>query len=401
MSSVAILKINGWPKTFDERVVAISRRIDHTIVVRPKPTEPATDLAAASNIDVFDLRPARGSYVEPPQLKPLIFLVHAVQAILLLAYLIIVDDTEIDAIHALDYALGGFVGAVVSQLFSIPLVVSVRGLKEPRYRSIAEAENTYSAWISYRILATITRFVLGRADHVVTKAPYQTEFVRETFGVDPGFTTVPTGVDFDVFDPATVSEDGLRRLLSEAGHELQPGDRIILYLAKIVPEKGPDSVLKLLAEVDSEIPDDVVFAFVGEFRDGAFEQKFRELEKEVPCRTALYPHRVPFKDVPSLLYDADGVILLSEAETEGTPRILQEACAMGTPIVASDVDGIKGAFADLPGCYLIDRTDPEAFAEAIRGALDDSPELPRDLFAERFDMYENYARYADVYERLA
>lgn len=71
---------------------------------------------------------------------------------------------------------------------------------------------------------------------------------------------------------------------------------------------------------------------------------------------------------------------------------------MKTPIIASDVTGIAGAFDDLPGCYLISRDDAERFQGAVNEIARDPPEMDRAVFREHFDMYQNYAKYANVYE---
>jgi glycosyltransferase involved in cell wall biosynthesis len=74
---------------------------------------------------------------------------------------------------------------------------------------------------------------------------------------------------------------------------------------------------------------------------------------------------------------------------------------MGTPIIGANVAGIGDAFRGLPGCHLIPRDDPDAFAAAVESATDGAVEMPRDVFADRFDMHANYGQYATVYERLA
>ncbi|QUO47726.1 glycosyltransferase family 4 protein [Halorubrum ruber] len=394
-----MVKLNGWPNTFDERAKALDASVDDLVVVRPKPIGDKNKHESIESVTTYNLYPQRGAFVKPSWVKPFVFSIHVLQAVLLLIYLQFKQERP-SVIHAFDYALGGFAGAVVSQLFSVPLIVSVRGLKEPIYNEMIEEEGTYRARIKYQILTTMTRFVLVRANHIVTKSPYQVKFVRERFGIDPGFTTLPTGVDFDTFDPEAVTkENALRDLLSSEGHDIESNDRIILFLGKLVQEKGPDTVLELLDQSSSEVSEDIVFVFIGEFRSESFERQFRELQKEVPHKTILYPNRVPFEDVPDILFDADGVILLSKSGTEGAPRVLQEACAMETSIIASEVDGIKGAFAGLPGCHLIGRTDHIAFANAVNNAVEES--VSRARFAEQFDMYENYSQYADIYRQLS
>jgi len=397
--TVVLLKINGWPDTFDERAEAIADAVDRLVVVRPRP-DYDSDLAEVSNVTVHDVPPRRGSYVTP-WLKPLVFSVHVCLAVFLLASLVARRDRRPDAIHALDYALGGVVGGAVARLWNVPFVVSVRGLKEPRYRDLARQRGTIRALLNYEILTRFTRFTLHSADHVVTKAPYQVAFVREQFGVDPGFSTLPTGVDFDVFDPKTVEDDDrLYRLLEREGLSLDESDRVVLYLAKLLPEKGADRILELVRETDDRLPDDVTFVFVGEFRDEEYEREVRTLHREVSDRVLLYSKRVAYKAVPSIVNAADAVVLFSEAMTEGAPRILQESLAMGTPVVASDVAGISDSFGGLSGVYLVDRDDPEQFLEAVTSATDPPGATDREAYRDRFDMTRNYRAYADIYASL-
>jgi glycosyltransferase involved in cell wall biosynthesis len=247
----------------------------------------------------------------------------------------------------------------------------------------------------------MTGFVLANADHVVTKAEYQVEFVRETFAVSPDFTTVPTGVDFNDFNPTKAYSEHITEVLNISDESLTEDNDVVLYLAKLLPKKGPDQVLRLVNQADDRLPPDIKFVFVGEFRDASFEQEFHELQHAVSERTLLFSQRVSFNDVSKLLNSADAVVLLSKSGTEGVPRILQESCAMQTPLVASNVTGIAGAFDDLPGCYLINRDDPQEFTSAVSQAVIDSPQMPRGLFADRFDMYKNYAKYAEVYKTLS
>lgn len=400
MVDALVLKLNGWPKTFDERVNAIAASVDELVVVRPKPPEKIDRITELDNVVVYDLLPQRGSFVRPRWLKPILFPLHVLQAMLVMTYLLLRGKLP-PVIHALDYALGGLAAAVISRLFSVPLVVSVRGLKEPRYKALIEQDKTLRSLANYHILRGITSFVLTSADHVVTKAAYQVDFVRKTFGVNPGFTTAPTGVDFEVFDPSkTADTESMTELVDMPDEDLAADDNVVLYLAKLLPEKGPDKVLQLVNAAGDELPANVKFAFVGEFRDTTFERQFRELQRKVANRVVLYPDRVSFEDVPDLLRVADAVILLSEPGTEGVPRILQESCAMQTPIIASDVTGIAEAFEDLPGCYLVDRNDPQDFTRAVTQATTNPPEMPRNLFADQFDMHRNYARYAAVYADL-
>lgn len=69
-------------------------------------------------------------------------------------------------------------------------------------------------------------------------------------------------------------------------------------------------------------------------------------------------------DVPGLLAQADCVVLPSY--TEGTPRALLEACAVGRPIVATDVEGCREVLVDGVNGYFCQPKSAESLAEAMK-----------------------------------
>lgn len=399
MVSVLLLKLNGWPSAFDERLIAIAKNVPKLVVIRSKPSETGDEIAEIENVSVINLLPKRGTVIKPAWLKPIIFPIHISEAVLVMMYLYLRGRLP-TVIHALDYALGGFAAAVISRILSLPLVVSVRGIKETRYKTAMVQESSYSAKIRYKILRILTYFTISSADHIITKAKYQVDFVRDSFAVNPEFTSIPTGVDFDVFNPSRFVDCNQDLNLKGAERTISSDDNIVLYLSSMIPSKGPDLVLEQIMRNQNEIPNCVKFAFVGEFQGKQFEQRFTKRCEALSDRVFLHPYRVSYEKVPKLLNSANAVLLLPEPFSEGVPRILQESCAMQTPIIASNVTGIKDAFEGLPGCYLIDRDEPIQFKTAVNNAVFQSHKMPRELFVERFDIYRNYSLYSNIYEKL-
>lgn len=392
MTRVLLLKLNGWRQTFDERVEAIAANVDEVVLVRPKPPRQSGTVATLDNVRTYNIWPTRGRFVRPGWLKPLVFPAHVVGAVILMIVLHLRGELP-PVIHALDYALGGAAGAMISRLCGVKLVVSVRGLKASQF----EHSDSPTARFGRGILQALTRFVFGSADHFVTKSAYQVSFVNEVYDSDAEFTTLPTGVDFEQFDPDTTRPS----FPDDVERKLGPERKVVLYLSTLIPSKGADQVLRLLDAAKDDLRDDITFVFIGEFRDESFKDDMSQLLSAVDDRVVLWPRAVPFESVPGVLARADATILLSEPKTEGVPRILQESCTMGTPIIASDVTGISDAFTGLPGCYLIDRDDPAGFSAALNEATAERPSMPRNVFAEKFDLHRNYAKYGEIYERLA
>jgi glycosyltransferase involved in cell wall biosynthesis len=60
--------------------------------------------------------------------------------------------------------------------------------------------------------------------------------------------------------------------------------------------------------------------------------------------------------------------LLMTSDREGSPQVIKEAMACGTPIVSVDVGDVREVIADTDGCYIAER-DAEDIAQKIRCAI--------------------------------
>ena len=72
---------------------------------------------------------------------------------------------------------------------------------------------------------------------------------------------------------------------------------------------------------------------------------------------------VPHKQLSGLYNMADALLLPSLME--GTPMVVLEALACGTPVVASIVGGIPDLVKNGVNGYLLDQVNPPAIAETI------------------------------------
>lgn len=70
----------------------------------------------------------------------------------------------------------------------------------------------------------------------------------------------------------------------------------------------------------------------------------------------------------NLLMNAAGFLLMTSIN-EGSPQVIKEAMACGTPIVSVDVGDVKDVIEGTEGCFLAER-DPNEVADNIRKALD-------------------------------
>ena len=72
------------------------------------------------------------------------------------------------------------------------------------------------------------------------------------------------------------------------------------------------------------------------------------------------------EEVNLLMNAAD--CLLMTSHREGSPQVIKEAMACGTPVVSVDVGDVKDVIGDTEGCYIAER-NPDDIADKIRQAL--------------------------------
>jgi glycosyltransferase involved in cell wall biosynthesis len=179
---------------------------------------------------------------------------------------------------------------------------------------------------------------------------------------------------------------------SELG--LEPGTRLVLAVGRLAEQKNHALAIAALPQVPN-----ATFAIAGE---GPLRAELERLATEtgVADRVRFLGIRT---DARALMGAADVVVMPSR--WEGLPLSALEALASGTPLVATDVRGLRELVVDGRDALLVPE-DPDALAAALRQVLDD-PELARRLGdagrqVEGAGSDEQLvARFLELYERLA
>ena len=149
--------------------------------------------------------------------------------------------------------------------------------------------------------------------------------------------------------------------LSAGNHHPDVGHPVeLLSVGRLDPEKAPEMLLKALALLEERTPGRYRLTIVG---DG-------QLEDELRAQAARFGDAVRFcghvPNGPELFefYRASDVFV-HVARTEGLPQVLTEAQAVGLPIVATDVGGVRAGLGGGAEALLVPPGDPEALAVAI------------------------------------
>lgn len=174
-------------------------------------------------------------------------------------------------------------------------------------------------------------------------------------GMDPDKITVHyTGLDQSRFVPHDRAEEKARLGISGP---------LILSVGALIPRKGQDLLIAALTALP-----DATLMLAGH---GDAESDYRALAERLGvAHRVRFMGSVPHDDLPALLAAADVMALVSASE--GLANAWVEALACGTPVVASDVGGIR-ELLKTPDAGRIVARKPEAVAEAIKEILANPP----------------------------
>lgn len=165
------------------------------------------------------------------------------------------------------------------------------------------------------------------------------------------------------------------RVAVRASFRLPENSVVVLLPARLVWDKGIREFFEAAAELRRRYGDQVTCVVAGDFYEGNPKPVPREYvhaaQREGTIRYAGW-----VEDMPALLAAADIVALPSYRE--GLPVSLQEALAMGKPLVACDVPGSREAVEDGVNGFLVPVRDSRKLAEAI-SKLIDNPTLRRTM----------------------
>lgn len=262
-----------------------------------------------------------------------------------------------DLVHA-NFWMSALAAADLKRALDIPFVVTFHALGRVRRFYQREADQFPDERFA------IEDRVVAEADHVIAECPQDEEDLIRLYNADPArITIVPCGFDPMEFWP--VSKQFARIALG-----LPPDQRVIVQLGRVVPRKGIDTVIRGLARLrqvhqvdarllvvggESERPDAEATPEIGRLQQIADQEGVGDAVTLVGRRG---------REVLKYYYSAADIFVSTPwYEPFGITPV--EAMACGTPVVGSNVGGIKFTVRDGETGYLVAPDDPVALGERL------------------------------------
>lgn len=157
-----------------------------------------------------------------------------------------------------------------------------------------------------------------------------------------------------------------------------PDGKWLVTVARLVPHKGIDTALRVLAALVPQYPE-LQYLVVGQ---GGHEAMLRQLAASLGVADRFHLCTdIGDAELPAAYAAADlylGLSRESGLDVEGFGIALLEAAATGLPVIAGRSGGIADAVADGETGVLVDPLDPQQAVDAVRHLLGD-PSLARQL----------------------
>jgi D-inositol-3-phosphate glycosyltransferase len=247
-------------------------------------------------------------------------------------------------------------------------------------RSDAEREG------AYRILGE--RQVIGRTNRIIVATLAELTQLRFLYKADDKkMVVIPPGVDVSHFYP--IPSDEAKMFIG-----LKPDDRMILFVGRIEPLKGVDTLIQAMACLQVKEADGkpVHLAIIGGDPAASPEEMNTEMARlQKMCEDLGLDQTVLFlgvRDQDKLPYyysAAEMVVMPSHYESFG--MVALEAMACGTPVIASEVGGLAYLVRDGETGFTIPDQEPETLCEKISWLLND-----RDLHVTMSQRAVEYAQ---------
>ncbi len=272
-----------------------------------------------------------------------------------------------DLIHS-HYWLSGWVARELRQSWGTPIIQMFHTLGQMK-NSVAQRPEERET--SRRI--EVETEIMAFADRLVAATPLEKAHMVWLYGAAPcKISVVPCGVDLSLFRP--LSQERSRQHLGVCDRQ-----HMVLFVGRIEPLKGIDTLLRAMALVVQDFPrwkEEICVCIVGGDASerpeaiNAEMERLRALREELGISELVTFLGAQAQDTLPYYYSAADVLVVP-SHYESFGMVALEAMACGTPVIASKVGGLSFTVQDgITGFHVPDR-NPEALAERISLLLKD------------------------------
>jgi D-inositol-3-phosphate glycosyltransferase len=263
------------------------------------------------------------------------------------------EGTNYPLIHT-NYWLSAWVGLQLKQQTNVQLVHTYHSLGAIKYQSVAAPDSAQDR-------LAVERQILEQSQCVVATSPQEAEALRHLVSSQGNIEIIPCGTNLQTFQAWPRSD--ARQAIG-----VSPSEKIVLYVGRFDPRKGIETLVRAFARMAQGNGERLRLVLVGGSEvgqaDGQERERIGKIVQELGIESAVtFAGRVGHDRLPLYYTAADVCVIPSHYEPFGLVAI--EAMACGTPVVASDVGGLKFTVVPEETGLLVPPQDEAAFATAM------------------------------------
>ena len=241
----------------------------------------------------------------------------------------------------------GIAAALLSGLFDVPFIVTIRG-SELRYQQHRWKRH----WMGW---------ALRRASRVIAVSENLFALAMELGVERRRAAVVPNGINPDVF----FQRD---QAVCRHRHGIDSGARVILCAGDLAELKGHHRVIVAVKALRASGTAATLLIAGGVGRSGRYAASLRDLVNQNALGDCVsFLGEVQQAALAELMCAADVFCLASS--TEGWPNVVNEALACGTPVVATDVGAVRRMIVSPDFGLIVSVGDEQALVAALGVAL--------------------------------
>jgi glycosyltransferase involved in cell wall biosynthesis len=228
---------------------------------------------------------------------------------------------------------------------------------------------------------SLKTYFLRHCDRFVVPGKASRQYLKSLGSAEASISIAPNAVDNNLF---AIEARRTRAHAVEFLEKLNLPSRFILFVGRLVPEKGVFDLLEAYAKLGSDLRLEVGLVFAG---DGVSRSELVKRAAQMSAGTVCFPGFAQREDLAGLYALAEVLVLPTHSDPWGL--VVNEAMACGLPIIVSSVAGCSADLVeDGWNGYVVPPKDLEKLSGAINILLR-QPELKQRMSERSLERIQN------------
>jgi glycosyltransferase involved in cell wall biosynthesis len=243
--------------------------------------------------------------------------------------------------------------------------------------------NSHDERRGFAWMESVKSHFLARCDRFVVPGKASLAYLQSLGSVPEHITVAPNAVDNCWF---VARADSVRASAQEFREKLGLPPRFILFVGRLVPDKGVFDLLDAYGKLEDNIRAQTGLVFAG---NGVSKPELEERAKRMQTAGICFPGFVHREDLAGLYGLAEALILPTHSDPWGL--VVNEAMACGLPIIVTNVAGCSADLVeDGWNGYVVPPGNPDRLKAAL-DSLVRSPELRRQMSVRSTERIREYS----------